>query len=106
MNTLLLILPLFSKFFRNILFAEINSAQNFSGQIGGRGLKWAQIFLYCTNYLRMDSDRIRMESNSDVTFYHILIRIRIGYESYRIYTDTNLIEYEYKTDRFALSMIL
>ena len=38
--------------------------------------------VYCwtdahTNWLRMDSDRIRMDSNSKVTFYHILIRIRI-----------------------------
>jgi hypothetical protein len=27
--------------------------------------------------VRMDSDRIRMESDSDITFYHILNRIRI-----------------------------
>jgi hypothetical protein len=32
----------------------------------------------------MDSDRIRMETDSNVTIYHILIRIRI-----RILSDTN-----------------
>jgi hypothetical protein len=34
----------------------------------------------------MDSDRIRMETNSDVTIYHILIRIRIRI---RILSNTN-----------------
>jgi hypothetical protein len=36
--------------------------------------------------LKMDSGRIRMESNSEFTFYHILIQIQIGYKSYWIYT--------------------
>jgi len=34
----------------------------------------------------MDSDRIRMNSNPDITFYHILIRIRIRI---RIFSNTN-----------------
>ena len=37
----------------------------------------------------MEMDRICMESDLDVTFYHILIRI---------YTDTNILEYKYKMD--------
>jgi hypothetical protein len=46
--------------------------------------------------VRMDSNMIRMDSDSDATFYHILIRIQIGYGSCRIYTNTNIIGYEYK----------
>ena len=36
--------------------------------------------------LRMETDRIRMESDSNSTFYHILNRIRIRI---RIFSDTN-----------------
>jgi hypothetical protein len=37
----------------------------------------------------MEIDHIRIESNPDVTVYHILIRIRI---------QIDLVEYEYKTN--------
>ena len=40
---------------------------------------------YCTG-LRMDSDRIRMKTNPDVTFYHILIWIRMQIQ---IFSNTN-----------------
>ena len=45
--------------------------------------------------LRMESDRIRMESDSDSTFYHILTRIRI---QIRMLSDTmqnGCLEFEY-----------
>lgn len=59
-----------------------------------------------TYSLRMDSNQIQSDSDLDVTIYHIVIQIRYEYEFYRIYSNTNLIEYKYKTDRFDLSMIL
>ena len=37
----------------------------------------------------METDPICMESDLNVIFYHILIRI---------YTDTNILEYQYKMD--------
>jgi hypothetical protein len=46
----------------------------------------------------MDSDWIRMDSNLDITIYHILIQIHIKYIFYRMYSNMNHIksEYEYK----------
>ena len=38
---------------------------------------WSIHYTLCFILVRMESDRIRMKSDSDSTFYHILTRIRI-----------------------------
>jgi hypothetical protein len=54
----------------------------------------------------MDSDWIRMDSNLDITIYHILIQIHIKYIFYRMYSNMNHIKSEYDDFIVDKNMIL